>query len=118
MTLKGGYSQTPLGAGGPAAAAMVIQSASPTTGQTVVMTADSNDRLLDLTPAGTLATLTVTMPADATSRLGQLACIASTQAVTTLTLNGGTVVNTVSSLNAGDCVTFQKRTANTWVRRI
>lgn len=118
MTLKGGYSAPPLGSGGPSASAMVIQTATPAAGQTVAMTADSNDRTLYLTPAGTLATLTVTMPADATSRLGQIARVASTQGVTLFTINGGTILNLVSSLNAGDCVTYQKVAANTWIRCI
>lgn len=93
-----------------------IQTASPTAGQTVVMTADSKDRTLYLTPAGTLATLTTTLPANATSRVGQIARIGTSQAITLLTIDGAaTILNTVTSLAIG-AVTFQKVAANTWIR--
>jgi hypothetical protein len=53
----------------------------PTAGQTVSMSGFS----LFLTPAGTLATLTVNLPPNA--KPGQTATITSTQAVTTLTVH-------------------------------
>lgn len=112
-------STPPIGAGGAPASAMAIQNSTPTAGQTVVMTADTNDRTLYMTPAGTLATLTVTLPANATSRLGQIARIATTQAVTAITINGATtILGNVTSLNANDCITFQKVADNVWIRCI
>ena len=93
-----------------------VQAATPTTGQTVVMTADARDRTLYLTPAGTLATLTVTLPADATSRVMQIARIATSQIITALTINGATtILATVTTLAIGS-VTFQKVAASTWIR--
>lgn len=106
-------------AAGAAAAAgylMQTQQASPTTGQTVTMTADDKDRTLILTPAGALLALTVAFPADATSRLGQLVVITSSQAITTLTASGATVSGLVAALVGGDSFTYQKVAANTWRR--
>ena len=69
----------------------------PVAGATVAMSAPS----LYLTPAGTLATLTINLPAA--SYPGQMATITSTQAVTALTLHtatGGTVTGAPTALVA------------------
>jgi hypothetical protein len=95
---------------------MAVQTASPASGATVVATPDSTDRLLILTPAATLATLTLTAPADATSRLGQLWCFTSNRDITSLTINGGTINNTITSMLANDSKTYQKTGANTWTQ--
>lgn len=103
---------SPIGAG-----TMTPQTATPTTGQTVVMTSDSANRTIWLTPAGPLLALTVTLPSDANSVLGQIVRIGSTQVVTTLTINGaGGILNPVTTLAANDLFSFQKVAANTWAR--
>lgn len=95
----------------------VVQNAAPTAGQTVVMTDDANDGTLVLTPAGVLATLTVTLPSEANSRIGQIRRLASRQAITALTLNGATtILNGATALLLNDCFSYQKVAANTWVR--
>lgn len=106
------------GAAATAAALTDYQTASPTTGQTVVMNDNSIDGLLYLTPAGTLATLTVTLPTNANSRLGQTRRLSTTQDLTALTVNvaGGTVVNSPTTLLANSTVAFQKVATNTWMR--
>ena len=97
---------------------MQTQNSAPTTGQTVVFTDDSQDRTLSLSPAGALLALTITFPSDANSRLGQLACVTSSQAVTTLSLTGGvTVQGIATSLVLNDFFCYQKIAANTWRRR-
>jgi len=97
---------------------MQTQTSSPTTGQTVAMTSDDKDRTLALTPAGTLAALTITFPSNAASRVGQLVCISTSQAVTALTATAGqTISGFPSSAAAADFFTFQKVAASTWRRR-
>ena len=95
-----------------------IQAASPTTGTTVLMQDDDMDGTLVLTPAGSLLALTVTFPSDANSRIGQIRRITTTQAITTLTLNGASsILNTVTTLALGGSCAFEKIAANTWARQ-
>ncbi|VVE00373.1 hypothetical protein PIN31115_02072 [Pandoraea iniqua] len=92
-----------------------IKTASPTTGQTVGFDNASADQVLYLTPGGTLATLTITLPSDASSRLAQRAVIATSQAITALTVSGAMVLNPMASLSPNDCFAFIKVAANTWI---
>ena len=95
----------------------VMQTASPTTGQTVVCQATASDIMLYLTPAGTLATLTISLPAEGSSSLGQKVFICSRQTITALTVNGATtVLNAADTLIANETFTMAKVAANTWVR--
>lgn len=88
----------------------------PTTGQTVVFANNSIDQTTYLAPAGPLATLTVTIPSEATSRIGQRITLCTSQNIVALTFNGATtIMNTITSLTASDCFTFQKIDANTWI---
>ena len=93
-----------------------VQNLSPTAGQTISMTDNSVDGLLWLTPAGTLATLTVNFPSDANSRIGQVRSVGSSKQITAITLSNATFFNTVSTIALGECYSFQKVAANTWVR--
>lgn len=96
---------------------MQTQAASPTTGQTVVATDDDKDRTIVLTPAGTLAALTITFPSDGASRLGQLLKITTSQAITAFSFTAGPTVNGFpSSAAVNDFFTFQKIAANAWRR--
>jgi hypothetical protein len=79
--------------------------ATPTTGQTLNMAA--NKRYLYLVPAGTLATLTVNLPASPVD--GQVAGILTTQTITAITIGaqgGGSVTTSVTSLPANTAVHF------------
>jgi len=97
----------------------VVQPVTPTTGQTVQMTDDSRNGTLVLSPAGTLATLTVVLPSDANSVVGQYRSVSSTKAITLLTVNGATTIfNAPTVMSAGDLVTFKKTAPNTWMRTI
>ena len=94
------------------------QQATPTTGQTVQIT---NNALLGLTvinPAGTLGALTVALPLDASSSIGQIERIAFMKAITALTINAGAgmVYGVSSTALLGDNIAFQKIAANTWTR--
>lgn len=84
-----------------------VQYSAPTAGATVAYAAASS--ILILEPAGTLATLTVTMPAASD---GSEFRLTSTQIVTALTLtpNGtDTVVTNTTSLAVGVAITYVAR---------
>jgi hypothetical protein len=74
---------------------MRVQRVVPTAGQTV--TSDGSPFLL-LVPAGTLATLTVTFPSSPVD--GQQFEAFTTQIITALTMNGGTVKNPLTAAPA------------------
>lgn len=116
MTLRGSYSVPPIG-GGQAAGVPLIISSTPTTGQTVNFANSPVDQTIYATPAGTLASLTLTLPSDATSQPGQICRFFTSQALTVLTVNGAvTIRNAPVSSVINDCCTFQKVAANTWIR--
>ena len=94
------------------------QSATPTNGQNVAMTDNDKDGILYLNAAGTLATLTVTLPSNANSKIGQERLIASSKAITLLTVtnpSGGTVIAPVA-LNLGANIAMRKVADNTWMQ--
>lgn len=92
-----------------------VQTVTPTTGQTVSMTDNAVDNTLYLTPAGTLAALTVNLPSNANSRIGQVERIFTTQQITALTVaNATTILGNPTTLNVNESVSFQKMAANTW----
>ena len=97
------------------AAKPVQQFAAPTTGQTV--TVATGDSWLILSPAGTLATLTINLPTDRTD--GEGVMINTTQTLTSLTISGaGTTVAgapTTLAANAFLRMTYTA-TLNTWLR--
>lgn len=71
------------------------QNSAPVTGADVAVNDNDNDTHLILTPAGTLATLTITLPAKANLRDKQTVLVTSTQVLTALTVaaNGVSAVN-------------------------
>lgn len=89
----------------------------PTTGGTVVLTNVLVDLYtLVLTPAGTIATLTVTLP-TATPRDGQRITVTTTQDITAITFNGPTLSGAPTTLLANTFVTFvYQSTTTTWYR--
>ena len=81
----------------------VKQYVAPVTGATVAVNTDGYINLL-INPAGTLATLTITVPASPTD--GDRVRIGATQIVTALTMNGGTIVGALVSLAVGGFATY------------
>lgn len=89
------------------------QFAAPATGATVVV--EAGDTWLLLTPAGTLATLTVTLP---TATDGQIVRVTSSQILTALTVGGGSTVNGAPTAMAanGYFTMAYSATLNVWQR--
>lgn len=98
----------------------VMQSATPappSSGGTVAIINTAMNGLTVVNPAGTLATLTVTLPADAASQIGQIERIAFLKAITLLTISGAsTILGAPIAAILGDNIGFQKVAANTWIR--
>lgn len=74
------------------------QYVTPTTGSTVTVNSNGYVRLL-IDPAGSLLALTVALPSSPTD--GDKVEICSTQAITTLTISGGTVIGTLTTMAIG-----------------
>lgn len=72
-----------------------VQYSTPTTGGTVTVNANGYTKLL-LNPAGTLALLTVTLPSSPSD--GDMVELCSTQIVTGLTMNGGTIIGALTTM--------------------
>lgn len=101
----------------PGAAATVYST--PTTGQTI--SAASGDQKLQLTPAGTLASLTVELPPSPLDDREYR--IATTQTITALTVNGAagegaTVIGGSGTLPANGSLIFCYRAATTTWHRV
>lgn len=91
-----------------------IVTASPTTGATVTLPDQIQDMTAYITPAGTLVALTIALPSDAVTVLGQVIRVFITQAITTLTL--ANIAPALTSVSLNGSFTLQKVAANTWVR--
>lgn len=91
-----------------------IQYATPTTGQTVTIGSTGSTRLI-LNPAGTLVALTVTFPSTPTD--GDYVSLCSSQAITTLTMNGGTVIGALTTAAIGTFASYiYNATTTSWFR--
>jgi hypothetical protein len=91
-----------------------IQYVAPTAGATVNVNNNGYTRLV-LDPATTLATLTVTLPGSPQD--GDTVEIATSQIITTLTLNGGTIISAIATLALGGFATYlYNSTAGKWFR--
>lgn len=83
----------------------------PTTGQTVALSTTTSNNII--APAGTLANLTVTVPASPAD--GQVARVLFAQTITALTMSG--VTPAISTVSAGTTITLRYRAASsTWFR--
>lgn len=90
------------------------QYATPTTGTTINVNTNGFVRLL-INPVGTLLALTVTLPASPQD--GDLVNLASTQAVTGLTMNGGTIIGALTTLAIGTFATYTYSSSSSeWFR--
>lgn len=85
--------------------ALAVTTVTPTTGNTITVPR-FNDRYYYITPAGTLATLTLALPSSTNARDGQKVSIFSTQTITALTVTAG-------SGNTMGGTTLSAMTANT-----
>lgn len=74
----------------------VKQYTTPTTGATVTVNPNGHVKLV-INPAGSLLALTVTLPSSPQD--GDMVSLTSSQAVTTLTMNGGMIVGALSTLS-------------------
>lgn len=91
--------------------------AAPVTGGNVQITNTAMQGLTVVNPAGTLAALTVTLPADNVSSIQQIERIAFMRAITVLTISGATsILGAPLAAALGDNIGFQKVAANTWTR--
>lgn len=93
-----------------------MQTAAPANASTTVCT-DTNDTAhLVLTPAGTIATATITLPTNANSSIGQRVTISTTQEITAMTVSGAglTVVPATLTMPANSAVTYQKVASGVW----
>lgn len=90
------------------------QYATPTTGSTVTVNNTGYINLM-LNPAGTLATLTVTLPGSPTD--GDKVTVASSQIVTGLTMNGGTIIGALTTMAVGAFASYvYVSDATSWFR--
>lgn len=91
-----------------------VQYAAPTVGQTVTVNSNGHVQLL-INPAGTLATLTITFPGTPSD--GDRIEMGCSQIVTTLTMNGGTIVGSLAALAVGGGGTWiYSATAASWIK--
>lgn len=92
----------------------LVQYATPAAAATVTVNSSGYVRLL-LNPSGTLATLTVALPGSPGN--GDVVEIGCSQAVTILTLSGGTIIGGISSFAIGGFATYcYSSTASKWFR--
>ena len=89
-----------------------------TAGSTVALADAPVNQTLYLKPAATLATLTVNLPSNANSKLGQECKIVSTQALTALTIGqiggGATILGAPAGMTGGQTLIATKVEANVW----
>lgn len=94
-----------------------VQKVSPVSGDTIQMFDTGLDGTLFIAPVAALTSLMIILPTDIKSRVGQIRRIAANKAVNGINITGAaTMLSTITSLAAGDCVSFLKIDANTWTR--
>lgn len=81
----------------------IPQEVAPITGSTVNVNTNGNVVLL-INPAGSLLALTIAFPASPTT--GDRIEVSSSQAVTTVTMNGGTIIGAIASFVIGSKATY------------
>lgn len=98
--------------------APVAQEATPSSGDTVVMTTPKMSGLLTIKGSIDLASLTIELPPDTETKLMQTRMIVSEVSIASLTvsLTGTTIHGAPDSISPEDPVTFQKVASNIWIR--
>lgn len=98
----------------------LTQSNVPVTGATVSVRDDGTSTWLLLKPAGTLATLTIELPAVANATDGQTVLVTSSQTITALTVDGNgatAVTGEPSTMGATSPFTLKyDETSDTWYK--
>lgn len=90
------------------------QYVTPTTGSTVTVNGNGYVSLF-LNPAGSLLALTVTLPGSPTDQ--DCVDVHSSQAITTLTMNGGTIVGALTTAVIGTFASYRYYSdSSSWVR--
>lgn len=94
------------------------QTFTPSTGGTVSASDSSIDQFLIINPATSLASLSLNLPSNASSRIGQLIGITCSQSVASVTLNqiggGASLLSAPAAFLPGDYYLVTKTLANTW----
>lgn len=91
----------------------VLQYSAPTTGSTVAITSPNTSLVIE--PAGALLALTINMPGSPSD--GDDVKLSCTQVITTVTMGGGTIVGTLTTIAASGFASYVYRAANTsWYR--
>ncbi|MFV3289171.1 hypothetical protein ACNFBR_10560 [Pseudomonas sp. NY11955] len=91
----------------------------PTEGQMISLPATDRDLFVNLTPAGDLNAITVSLPPEATSRDNQRLVMRSSRNITEITVTGATTIdNAIVMLNAGSVTVFFKFAPNLWSRTV
>jgi len=95
------------------------QSFTPNSGDNCVLTDNNLNGTASIEPAGALALLTITLPTEANSRIGQQRDIFIGKAVTGLTISGAlTIVNNITASIANSWISVRKVGANKWTVRV
>lgn len=87
---------------------------SPTNGATVTLPNQARDMIAYITPAGGLLALTLALPSDASTIVGQTISVFLSQPITVLTTSN--VLNAPVSLVLNSGFEIMKVATNTWVR--
>lgn len=91
-----------------------VQYTTPTTGQTITVNSNGHT-VLFINPAGTILALTVTLPSSPSD--GDRVTLASSQVVTGLTMNGGTIIGALSALAVATFATYVfSNSSSNWFR--
>lgn len=91
----------------------------PTEGGTVTLPQKGQDMIVNLNPAANLTAMTLVLPNEANSTMGQRIFVSSTRQITTMTATGiATVNNAQTTFSAGDNYVFFKNKPNVWSRLI
>lgn len=93
-----------------------VVNAAPTDGSTVTMAQNSRDMTLVLQGPAPLNALTLALPANGVSQIGQICRVITIVAIDALTVTGATnIINPPPQLFDGDNYAFQKIEDDTWI---
>lgn len=91
----------------------------PTEGGIVTLPSTNRELIVNLNPATNLNAMTLVLPNEASSKMGQRVFIASTRQIANLTATGtATVNNPTVMFSPGDNYVYFKNKPNTWSRII
>ena len=92
---------------------------SPTEGEAISLPETDRDLFVNLKPAADLASITIELPPEASSRDNQRLVMRSSRNITEITVTGATTIdNAIVMLNAGSVTVFFKFEPNLWSRTV